>query len=51
MKAMPIASAVKPARRTPDGFLRPISCPTRTVAAWPMPIGTMKVTAAMWIAM
>ena len=39
--AMPSSVATKPARLTAAASLRPTACPTRTVAAMPMPNGTM----------
>ncbi len=46
MKVLPMTSAMVPARSTPGGSPRPAARPTRTVAAWASPSGTMKLTAA-----
>ena len=46
MKPTPSTQAVQPARAIPASSLRPSASPTRTVAAWPRPNGTMKVSAA-----
>ena len=46
MNTPPITSAAMPARRTPGASPPPAARPTRTVAAWASPSGTMKVTAA-----
>src|ERR1019366_3748102 len=40
-RAIPSNAATKPARLTAAASLRPTACPTRTVAAIPMPNGTM----------
>ena len=54
MKATPMARATKAARRAPAALPAPFSNATRTVAACPMPSGTMKVKAAqlstIWLA-
>ena len=50
MKPAPKTIAVWPARRAPSVFLAPAKRPTRTVAAKPMPSGTMKVTEPTFIA-
>ena len=46
MKPTPMIQAVHPARVIPGLSPRPSASPTRTVAAWPRPSGTMKVRAA-----
>ena len=46
MKPTPITQAVHPARVIPGLSPRPSASPTRTVAAWPRPSGTMNVKAA-----
>ena len=46
MKPTPTTHDVQPARVTPASSPRPRARPTRTVAAWPRPNGTMKVRAA-----
>ena len=46
MKPTPRPQAAQPARVMPASSPRPSARPTRTVAAWPSPSGTMKVRAA-----
>jgi hypothetical protein len=47
MKATPRANAVQPARVIASASPRPSARPTRTVAAWLRPSGTMKLNTAI----
>ena len=51
MKTSVMTSAAQPALRTPSGLPAPKARPTRTVAAWLSPSGTMKVIEASCSAM
>ncbi len=50
MKPTPRPSAAEPASLTPSRSPAPKARPTRTVAACPTPIGAMKATDAIWMA-